>query len=429
MPRTGCSDPWLSGAGARHHWAWISSPGLASLRLHACAGVPCMGASRAMLVCPEFGRWKGGPSASRGCGGRTCRRRGMPCGRPAASGARRRGAAADMARALLDIADLARDPDDPAGDVSEELAHVATRRMLNFLEDGAALLERCPAQTERERAAFLIGRLAGRRAALGGRACRADRRILPRLPPPPAAQSREHSWRRERGSLTAATQWRLARPLCAAPRPVLRSLPPCTLQPQARRKAPAGAFPSWLRGRQTSLSCAQGSAPSCGGAGSCRSAPPGTLSTTWAARGGARAAARPARRGLQAAPGRRRLRGCAPAWEQQGRAPVVAAPAAGLPPSARHCAMRQCRPAALRGRTPLGPGWATLPAHAPLPPQERRPARRRPRREPQCGGRLPACLPGIESRPLGARSDGPPAAGCEEAGNSVHLYTMPAQAC
>lgn len=72
--------------------------------------------------------------------------------------------AVGIARTLLELADLAHDPDDHAEDISEELACIAMRCILNFFEGGVGLLDRCTAGTERERAAFLIDSLAGRPA-------------------------------------------------------------------------------------------------------------------------------------------------------------------------------------------------------------------------------------------------------------------------
>ena len=87
-------------------------------------------------------------------------RAGVPASRTAAAGT----TAVDMARALLELADLAGGRNDRGEGVSEGLAYIATRCMLNSLEGGAGLLERCTAETERGRAAFLIDSLSGRPA-------------------------------------------------------------------------------------------------------------------------------------------------------------------------------------------------------------------------------------------------------------------------
>ena len=197
--------------------------------------------------------------------------------------AARRGAAADMARAPLDIADLARDPDDPAGDVSEELAHVATRCMLNFFEDGAALLEHCLAQTERERAAFLIGRLVGRRAALGGRAGRAGRRIPPWLPPLPAAPGLAQTWKSGRGSLRrqyGAGAWQASLARRRSRRFKACRAPSCSAECAGRRRQAHSRH--GCTGDRPSRPVHK-VAPLPAGAGPCRSGPLGRLSPVWAA--------------------------------------------------------------------------------------------------------------------------------------------------
>lgn len=85
---------------------------------------------------------------------------GMPASRAVAAGM----TAVDTARVLLELADLAGGRSDRGEGISEGLAYIATRCMLNFLEGGAGLLERCTAETERGRAAFLIECLSGRPA-------------------------------------------------------------------------------------------------------------------------------------------------------------------------------------------------------------------------------------------------------------------------
>ena len=106
-------------------------------------------------------------------------RRGMSASRLTAAG----GMAVDMARALLELADLAHAQDDQE-DISEDLACIATRCMLNFLEGGAGLLGLCAAETERGRAAFLLDSLADRPA--GPRWLGRRRDSGPPAQPPPA---------------------------------------------------------------------------------------------------------------------------------------------------------------------------------------------------------------------------------------------------
>ena len=316
MPRTGCGDPWLSGAGARHHWAWISSPGLASLRLHACAGVPRMGASRAMLVCPELGWWKGRP-AGRAVGVARLRRAHLqaaqhavrPAGRIGGKAARR--GRRHVARPLGHCQSRARSRR-PCGGC---LGRIGPCRHAPHVEFPRG--RRRPLGTLPRADGARAGRVSDRPP--GGPPCRLGRTGLPRGPPDLAPASAPAGGAESGTLLEAQARLPYGGNTVAPGASALRGTAASASKPAAVHlaapNAPEGA------GRRIPVTAARATSlpvlctrqrPFLRGAGSCRSASPGTLSTTWAARGGARAAARPARRGLQAAPeaGIARVRPC-----------------------------------------------------------------------------------------------------------------------
>lgn len=147
---------------------------------------------------------------------------GMPASRAVAAGM----TAVDTARVLLELADLAGGRSDRGEGVSEGLAYIATRCMLNFLEGGAGLLERCTAEAERGRAAFLIECLSGRPAGprwLG--------RPPAPLPTTTMSNMAGHCGRPRRPPLPAMPRRGMASPPCAAARQAPRGPPPWTFGP------------------------------------------------------------------------------------------------------------------------------------------------------------------------------------------------------
>ena len=100
-----------------------------------------------------------------------------------------RAAAVAEARALLCLADILRNAPGLAGGQADAIVRAAVRRMSDSFEAPAGVLEQCAAQTERERAALLVDRLAETTPRM--------REIAPSGASPPAGQaggSRRDAW-------------------------------------------------------------------------------------------------------------------------------------------------------------------------------------------------------------------------------------------